>query len=436
MIEDKAILRYLKEGTRVEISTQFMPAPLSGSIKEVTPDFFVLADNGLLRLISVSQVRMITVMDYVEAPACGAETAGELCQGNDAPSPVADAVAVEAASDALPADDTSGNASDAENDASGYEPIYRTSIDTPKVKIIGKIDLTTLPRRKNDPKNDSDAAAPEEPRQEDARHNVPFPDEDDLWETDYVPAMGTIKSIGSQFGFVRTWDEKDIYFLRNQLITLGAEEPLRPGTPVVFTVGRNKVGMVANSVHEVMNVGKTLELIEALQDRGDRIHTRNLRNELLECFPNEQSLRDELFAMGLLNQAGRTGGFRPRMNNYDRRPAGTPHKPNPAPALNPQAAPYSEVAMREKELAQNLLPEKYDEYMTAVRALLSEVLADDAAPNQRGLAYHLFTRLIKNASETDHASLKEMACGFFDGCGEPRKADYFRRMTWRPKTDQ
>lgn len=158
-----------------------------------------------------------------------------------------------------------------------------------KLTVIGKIDLDEIDRKKR--------------KRVTRLQPVSRLDEEDEEESDesdsvFVPAMGQIFNIGPKFGFIQSGGEN--YYFNAGEIVFGSrnERPLDKGDEVVFTPGHNSRGHVAKAVHHPWSVDRHLRQIERLQ-RNDIRNASLLARQLVEAFPDDDTVRNELFALGI-----------------------------------------------------------------------------------------------------------------------------------------
>lgn len=175
----------------------------------------------------------------------------------------------------------------------GPTELYELEIpEVAPVKVVGKVNLDEIerkPRRRvtrldfNDSRADND-----------------FEDEADDDSSPMLPAMGVVTSIGPKFGFIDS-EGSNFYFNYGEIIGNGrSKKSLNKGDEVVFTPTTNPQGKVAKAVHHPWSVDRHLHIIEKMMDRDMR-NASLLARQLVDAFPDDDTVQNELFAIGMKN---------------------------------------------------------------------------------------------------------------------------------------
>lgn len=146
----------------------------------------------------------------------------------------------------------------------------------PKIKTLGKIDLSQFPQ-----KNKKETIVLSTPLSETkspkaiARHE------------EMLPSMGKLKRIGSEFGFITpTGQNEDLYFSRNELVSYyGILDEPSEGDDVIFSLGKNFKGTIAKCVHKQCSRDTMEELIEKAQNLSPSLCSK--LKEQLENFEKQ-----------------------------------------------------------------------------------------------------------------------------------------------------
>lgn len=451
MTENGLLAKYIVPGASVRLKMNFSPTPLHGEVVEVADGFIVLRGyDGRLTVTALRDMLVCTVLNVADVRIGGKK--------EEEPS-FSSASPVEAAlREALPG---IGNMDDEDLDnddpisegasemvvranipersemeerqpySGGDRPlsigdvmppakVFTTEAESPAVKVVGRIDLSSFrskPRR-NTPSMENNGYRPTR-------------DNEEPWMKEMVPASAVVCSNGPQFGFLKSGDsDEPIYFSRSQVLFRKGEEPLAPGDEVVFTAGRNSKGLAARTVHRAMTIGQTLRMMDRLNSRNQRNMVEDLRDELLAYFPDNETLRNELYSRGYLavsrihvsRQAHRKSFELPAETEVPEGLAELMQQYNGSPSLT-----GASLLRAEKNMAEKLLPGRFDTYLVNMDTILE--YAKQAA---QGLVHHLYTRMLSVApNETDHASIRDNAVEFFNEIDAPRSAQFFARMMWK-----
>ncbi len=159
------------------------------------------------------------------------------------------------------------------------------------VKVIGKVNLDEIEpkRRRHISMRNTDNISV-------ASSDMDRDDYDD--DSAMLPAMGRIMSIGPKFGFISSGDDS-YYFNLGELMKGGYNDaPIGKDEEVVFTPDSNDHGKVAKAIHRPWRVNKHIRQVEYRLTRDMR-NARLLAQQLVDAFPDDDTVRDELYSMGL-----------------------------------------------------------------------------------------------------------------------------------------
>jgi cold shock CspA family protein len=161
------------------------------------------------------------------------------------------------------------------------------------LKIVGKVNLDEIePHRRERIRK---TPIRQQPREE-------YPLEDNQPEDNgvKVPALGVISAIGPKFGFIESDNQETLYFNIGEVMKgWHSELSLEKGDKVVYSRSENARGIVAKCVHHPWSVDRHLQIIENLAYRDMR-NAKLLAGQLNDAFPNDDSIRDELYNLRML----------------------------------------------------------------------------------------------------------------------------------------
>ncbi len=241
-------------------------------------------------------------------------------------------------------------------------------------KVLGKIDLTSIPDRKR--------------RRIYGQQNKPMEDDD----TEMMRPIGYVNRIGMKFGWITPYDnpEKSVYMSLNEIICCdGIVGIPQRGDDVVYTPGRNNVGPTAQCVHKVCTFGQQEELIERLSGYDNR---------------NARLLREQIDAQNELPSTPIAAS-----DEYDERPQDEPQKERPtvkvhiipsAPIIQQTETPSASSQLPGRELP-------YEEFLEQIYGLLDEIAAD---PEKVSMAHQVLSRGISRARAEGDTAVALVLC--------------------------
>ncbi len=374
---DSLFDKFFKPGCQVKMAIFVGEPDVSGRLLGRDDDFvYYQSEDGALNAIHRSSVRKYTLVPE------GTPAAADGALLNETPSPqVTGTHSEEAEKMAEPqAQDNAEN--DKEENESPLGKIFRPEGDeAPKVRIVGKIDLSDFPQKKIFQRP---AHQPEEVRPEGIEELLAFTPE----------GIGYVKSIGPIFGYVHSDGGYDVFFRTNSLL-----DRLRIGDRVLYTEIKGDKGPMAVSAQPVAPVHVLLRrFFREAGSLGGQRNADNVHKQLLEAVENKEALEYVLNHPEVIQEFVKTQPRRQFVN----------------------------YAAREKMLADQLLPAKYKEYMKGVVAMLDQ-LEEKCDESTKKYLHHVYTRAIKNARPEDSERLRERAVEFYTKRGEQRNADFFGR---------
>jgi hypothetical protein len=254
---EEAINEFLHEGDRIVV--YFLnAAPFKGSFVKCCHGCLVVSNKlGRLTILRVEDVTRVqkSEPDYSEQQPASAEQTEEAAK------------------------------------ESRNEDVYE--IEQPplnNLKIVGKVNLDEVdPRRR-------------ERIRKTPIHREEYAIEENLPEDNGVkiPTMGVVSAIGPKFGFIEAANHETLYFNIGEVMKGWHNEPsLEKGDEVVYTRSENARGIVAKCVHHPWSVSRQLHVIDNIAYRDIR-NAKLLAAQLNEAFPNDDSVRDELYNLRML----------------------------------------------------------------------------------------------------------------------------------------
>lgn len=361
---------FIPVGTPLTLTTDFTPATVEGRLMGSDSQFIYLnAEDGTVKAVAVPHVLCFAQKAAVAATDTPA---------SEEPRQVDEDVKEPKKKDDGP--------------ASVGDFIKTTEFRTEAVgevtgpRILGKIDPALLPR-----KQEIFAAA--------ARAQAMPEGMEEMLE--FVPnGTAYLKSIGPKFGYLRGDEGRDIYFGCNNCI-----DRVNVGQRVMYTREEGDRGPMAFTVYPVDSMRNMIRRYHRLMTgRGGARHAANVKEQLYDALGEHEEWKDAL-QYALTHADVVAGGPEER---------------------EPVRKTFVNYSARERAHAENLLPNKYKEYMKHVIAMIDKLEADNDESTKKFL-HHLYTRVIKNARPDDVAALRQRAVDSFTKRGEEKNALFFAR---------
>lgn len=240
-----------------------------------------------------------------------------------------------------------------------------------------------------------------------------------------IGRKGVLKSIGNVFGYIRRDDvPEDLFFYTNQLRQLPGDAPVQPGDPLVYTLGQNKKGSVAYTIHRPGTVADIVRVMDTLDPNTQYMDLSNLAKQILDATGDEEAVTALLDA--------RHARVPAKAKDADARQFGV----DVDDILSKIAAEEDiepRILLRAERKAN--LQQETDEYQKTANTLLEYAIRHAEQPYFSGAIYQLFTRIIKNLGPTLGMPYIELAGDYYERRGEERPTAYFRALKAKAEAD-
>lgn len=367
----KEFFSQFSSGDYLAVVTTASKTTINGKLQGIDETFIYLeSEGGFVKAVALRAIECVCHIEDVDNKV-PAETKAE---------------------DVQPEDTLTEEANLNEKEGMPFNDHYETEELPPvNLKIVGKIDLDRVPGRK--PRNVF--------RQDDQRLRLAVdPERYALLSSLWMPASGHIKQIGPKFGFITDKDGKDIYFNINRA-TL---EPIRTGQEVLFSCFDGPVGPQANTIHGVKNVAQMFHFLcrqNPYSGNGQRIIS-DLAAQIEEAFSENEIVMEELDKL------------REKMSDA-------------VASRNEIDRNSPKVVLYLCRLAEEWLPDRYEDFIDECVSILEEAKAGDYEEEKRRI-YDVYTQLVKHAKGDDREKYVTEAVDYYDDLGEWKKSQYFSRL--------
>lgn len=287
--------------------------------------------------------------------------------------------------------------------------MMKSQVDAPQVRVVGRIDLPGSQR-------------PEIPEGVDAS----------VLDIALQP-NGRLKSIGNIYGYISRYDTgEDLFFYTNQLRYRQGERPVQPGEELVFTLGQNKKGSVAYTIHRPCTVGEALELMDSLDPSVQYMDVNNFNSQISGAATDD----DTAEALARVLESRQVRRRKPAGAHNGLRGAASHLRDVDVDQVLTSVASDEDMDTRtiqdaEKKAFVDMDPE---EYRQVADRLLTYAIRHNEQPYYPGLIYQLFTRIIKNLDPAQARAYVDAACAYYEGRGEERPTQYFNALKERLDT--
>lgn len=171
--------------------------------------------------------------------------------------------------------------------------IYTTEVPETdaSLKVVGRISLDQLKRIDPKSSNRPYFKSPDYDKDDEFQHNDGQLSNDDI----YVPPMGRISFYNREkrYGFIHDFkNDFDLYFHTSQVADHKLFERLNKGTKVVYSVGENQQGHVAQCIHLPHTIDELLDIADENIEKGFYQLAYGVLEHVLEADPNNADALD------------------------------------------------------------------------------------------------------------------------------------------------
>lgn len=171
--------------------------------------------------------------------------------------------------------------------------IYTTEVPETdaSLKVVGRISLDQLKRIDPKSSNRPYFKSPDYDKNDDYQHNDGQLSNDDI----YIPPMGRISFYNREkrYGFIHDFkNDFDLYFHTSQVADHKLFERLYKGTKVVYSVGENQQGHVAQCIHLPHTIDELLDIADENIEKGFYQLAYGVLEHVLEADPNNADALD------------------------------------------------------------------------------------------------------------------------------------------------
>lgn len=398
-------------GTGAVLTTDFNPAIVEGRFMGRDEQFIYLCgDSDVVHVVPMEHVLLYSFHPVSEGAAKTEETSikGEESEKQKVAKDTAPTVTAYQQEHGLSADAVHEPVGEEPEDKSKEENApasvgdflktneYRAEAVTEVTgpRILGRIDPALLPQKK-----DIFAAAARAQEMPEGLAEM----------LDFIPrGTASLKSIGPKFGYLRGDEGPDIFFGTNNTI-----DRLQIGQRVMYTREEGDRGPMAFTIYPIDTMRNMIRRYHRLVNgRGGLRHAANVKEQLYDAIADHDEWKEALqYAL-----------------SHPESVAGGPAE------YEPYRKTFVNYSARERAFADNLLPQKYKEYMKHVIGMIDKLEADNDESTKKFL-HHLYTRVIKNAREDDVAALRQRAVESFTKRGEEKNALFFARHGGPQRTE-